>query len=95
MAAGKFDWAHLAMHLWPERVVSKCATDRSLAIAHGLEDVFWAEGAGGRWKPRSIPTRSIDDLVRERSSAAVKAALKSLVVAPMAAAGGGRVRRVG
>ena len=44
LVAGKYDWAHLAMHLWPERVVPKCATDRSLAIAHGLEDVFWVEG---------------------------------------------------
>ena len=43
LVAGKYDWAHLAMHLWPERVVPKCATDRSLAIAHGLEDVFWTE----------------------------------------------------
>ena len=43
LAAGKYDWAHVAMQLWPERVVSKCATDRSLAIAHGLEAVFWEE----------------------------------------------------
>ena len=26
---GAYDWAHLAMRLWPERVVPKCATDRS------------------------------------------------------------------
>jgi hypothetical protein len=38
LAAGKYDWAHLAMHLWPERVTSKCAGDRSLAIAHGLDE---------------------------------------------------------
>ncbi len=25
LAAGKYDWTHLAMHLWPERVVPKCA----------------------------------------------------------------------
>jgi hypothetical protein len=36
LEAGKYDWAHLAMHLWPERVKEKCKTDRSLAIAHGL-----------------------------------------------------------
>jgi hypothetical protein len=36
LEAGRYDWAHLAMHLWPERVAAKCATDRSLAIAHGL-----------------------------------------------------------
>jgi len=36
---GAYDWAHLAYALWPERVREKCKTDRSLAIAHGLEDV--------------------------------------------------------
>jgi len=79
---GKYDWSHLAMHLWPERVVPKCATDRSLAIAHGLEEVFWVEGSDGKWTARKTPTRPIEELVRERSSAAVKAALKSLVEAP-------------
>jgi len=34
---GKYDWAHIALQLWPERVKEKCRTDRSLAIAHGLE----------------------------------------------------------
>jgi hypothetical protein len=90
----KYEWAHLAMHLWPERVVPKCATDRSLAIAHGLEDVFWVEGDEGKWKPRHAPGRAVDDLVRERASIAVKAALKTLVEAPVATNGGrGRSRR--
>src|SRR4029079_6585158 len=40
LVAGRYDWAHIAIHLWPERVVPKCAADRSLAIAHDLEDVF-------------------------------------------------------
>ena len=82
LAAGKYDWAHLAMHLWPERVVPKCATDRSLAIAHGLEDVFWAEGADGKWTRRARPTRSVEELVAERTSPAVKAALADLLAAP-------------
>ncbi len=43
LCEGKYDWSHLAMRLWPERVVPKCTSDRSLAIAHGLEDVFWIE----------------------------------------------------
>jgi hypothetical protein len=38
LVAGKYDWAHIAMHLWPERVTAKCASDRSLAIAHGLDE---------------------------------------------------------
>jgi len=37
---GDYDWAHLAMAYWPERVRKKCETDRSLAIAHGLEDLY-------------------------------------------------------
>ncbi len=90
LVAGKYDWAHLAMHLWPERVVPKCATDRSLAIAHGLEDEFWVEGADGKWKARTTPKRPVEELVRERSSPAVKAALKSLLEAP---APGGVMKR--
>jgi hypothetical protein len=43
LATGDYDWAHLALHLWPERVIPKCATDRSLAIAHDLESTFWEE----------------------------------------------------
>lgn len=37
---GDYDWAHLAMSYWPERVREKCTTDKSLAIAHGLEDLY-------------------------------------------------------
>lgn len=91
LVAGKYDWAHLAMHLWPERVVPECASDRSLAIAHGLEDVFWAEGADGKWAKRSRPTRSIDDVITGLDKPAVKAALADLLGAP-APAGTGRGR---
>lgn len=28
------------MNYWPERVREKCKTDKSLAIAHGLEDLY-------------------------------------------------------
>jgi hypothetical protein len=80
---GEYDWSHMAMHLWPERVVPKCAGDRSLAIAHGLEEVFWLEDAGGKWKKRANPTRPVAELVKERASAAVKAALKNLLDAPL------------
>ncbi len=92
LCAGEYDWAHLAMYLWPERVVPKCATDRSLAIAHGLEEVFWVEGENGKWKPRPIPVRPVEELMRERTSPAVKAALKSLLEAPAALSSGGRGR---
>ncbi len=39
---GDYDWAHLALAYWPDRVREKCRTDRSLAIAHGLEDLYEA-----------------------------------------------------
>lgn len=35
-----YDWAQLAMNYWPERVREKCKTDKSLAITHGLEDLY-------------------------------------------------------
>jgi hypothetical protein len=34
---GDYDWAHLAYSIWPKRVEKVCETDRSIAIAHGLE----------------------------------------------------------
>ncbi len=37
---GDYDWAHLAMAYWPDRVREKCDTDKSLAIAHDLEHLF-------------------------------------------------------
>ena len=37
---GDYDWAQLAMSYWPERVREKCKTDKSLAVAHRLEDLY-------------------------------------------------------
>ncbi|GMG91407.1 MULTISPECIES: BREX-1 system adenine-specific DNA-methyltransferase PglX [Cupriavidus] len=37
---GDYDWAHLAMNYWSERVREKCQNDKSLAIAHGLEALY-------------------------------------------------------
>jgi hypothetical protein len=34
---GLFDWSETARAYWPEWVREKCRTDRSLALAHGLE----------------------------------------------------------
>jgi hypothetical protein len=82
LKAGEYDWAHLAMRLWPERVVAKCAVDRSLAIAHGVEDVFWVEGEDGKWLSRELDEATFERLVSERTSAAVKAALREMSAAP-------------
>ena len=65
LVAGDYDWAHLAMHLWPERVVPKCRTDASLAIAHGLEARFWVQ-EGGRWRPLREPEEEADAQVNCR-----------------------------
>ena len=40
LEAGDYDWAHLAYSIWPNRVREKCKTDKSLAIAHGLEGLY-------------------------------------------------------
>lgn len=96
LVKGEYDWAHLAMHLWPERVVPKCVTDASLAIAHCLEDVFWEQDDRDRFQPKEEPQGGwalvIKKLVVERTSPAVKAALESLLTAP-APAGNSRSRR--
>ncbi len=60
---GDYDWSHLARAVWPDRVIRKCHEDRSLAIAHDVEDELWVEkkvvggGRGGKekvvWEPRA------------------------------------------
>jgi hypothetical protein len=37
---GDYDWAHLALNYWPERVREKCKADKSLAIAHELQALY-------------------------------------------------------
>lgn len=37
---GDYDWSHLAMSYWPDRVRDKCKTEKSLAIAHDLENLY-------------------------------------------------------
>lgn len=43
LEAGKYDWAHLAYSIWPDRVKKKCRTDRSIAIAVDLEQLCEVE----------------------------------------------------
>ncbi|MEX5637686.1 hypothetical protein [Parafrankia sp. FMc2] len=95
LCKGSYDWSHLAMRLWPERVVPKCGIDRSLAIAHGLKDVFWVETRHDGWMARLQPTRPVDELIAERRSPAVAAALRGLLDAPVTTAGRGSRRRAG
>ncbi len=54
LETGDYDWAHLAMAYWPDRVREKCKTDKSLAIAHELEALYVeseAKPKKGRAKP--------------------------------------------
>ncbi len=78
LVKGDYDWAQLAMHLWPERVVPKCAEDRSLAIAHSLEDVFWIQDSANadKWHARTEPTTPIDQLIAARHNPATHHALQ-------------------
>ena len=65
---GEYDWAHLAHSTWPERVIPKCTTDRSLAIAHGHEQALWeeVENAKGKlvWQPKKDAKEIAEELVR-------------------------------
>jgi hypothetical protein len=80
------------MHLWPERVIAKCAQDRSLAIAHGLEEVFWYEYEDGKWQPIA-KQEMIDRFVRDRANPSVKSALKNLIEAPETATAPKKTRK--
>jgi hypothetical protein len=54
---GDYDWAHLAMSYWPDRVREKCKTDKSIAIAHDLETLY-VEPVSKSTKSRRRKTKS-------------------------------------
>lgn len=84
LCAGDFDWARLAMHLWPERCVPKCADDRSLAIAHDLDSLLWVEDYG-KWRKLLKPADEILDQKQRRQLPVydrLREALQQLVAAP-------------
>lgn len=95
LCEGKYDWSRLAMRLWPGRVLEKCATERSLAIAHGLEETFWEPLEDGKWKKRKVGAADLKQLLAERTSDAVRDALERLTTAGSGngAVGAGRRRR--
>lgn len=80
LEAGEYDWAHLSLAIWPERVVNASRKDRSYAIAHELEAELWEEievkttTRGGKvktsleWKPRELSNQQLNQII-----AAVKA----------------------
>lgn len=85
LVKGDYDWAHLAMHLWPERVVPKCIKDRSLSIAHGMEGAFWEEDEDGKWRSKKVSQETKKALIHKHTSPTVKAALEDLINAPVPA----------
>ena len=50
LQSGHLDWSAMAFRLWPRRVLDKCKIDRSIAIAHGIDDDLWQTPPG--CKPR-------------------------------------------
>ena len=50
LAKGDYDWAHSAYTIWPDRVREVCKRDRSIAIAHGLEDLCEVEAPESKKK---------------------------------------------
>jgi hypothetical protein len=82
LVKGDYDWAHLAFHLWPERVIRKCTTDRSLAIAHGLEERLWQETSKGNGLQRQVSEAELQALLAEYSKPAVQNALERFLAAP-------------
>lgn len=75
---GEYDWAHLAGSVWPERVLRKCHQDRSLAIAHDVEDIFWHEveipimrgkkptgNTKIEWQPKALTDAELTALVKQ------------------------------
>lgn len=49
---GEYDWAHLALDIWPDRVRGKCRNDKSLAVAHGLEELYEEPTTGQKKRGR-------------------------------------------
>lgn len=76
---GDYDWAHLACSIWPERVLRKCHQDRSLAIAHDVEESFWHEAevpvkrgkkSTGQtkleWQPKALSDTELNALIQAK-----------------------------
>jgi len=72
---GKYDWAHLAYSIWPERVIKASHKDRSYAIAHNLESELWEEVETGtdrqgnpktKWVPKKLSAKELDKIIHEK-----------------------------
>ena len=78
LEAGDYDWAHLAYSIWPARVLRKCHKDRSLAIAHEVENELWheVEVIKGRsrapvleWQPKALSEAELAAYIQSKIQA--------------------------
>jgi hypothetical protein len=60
LSKGEYDWAHLAYTIWPDRVKDACKKDRSIAIAHGLEDLCQVKAPEKKGKRQKQSNRQGD-----------------------------------
>ncbi|MFH2063614.1 MAG: BREX-1 system adenine-specific DNA-methyltransferase PglX [Pseudomonadota bacterium] len=72
---GKYDWAHLAYSVWPERVIPDSHKDRSYAIAHDLESDLWEEIETGtdrqgnpktKWVPKDLDEKQLKQFIAQK-----------------------------
>ena len=72
---GKYDWAHLAYSIWPERVIRTSHKDLSYAIAHDLEDDLWEKIEIGtdrqgnpktKWVPKKLSENELGQIIHEK-----------------------------
>ncbi len=61
---GDYDWAHLAYTIWPDRVREVCKIDRSVAITHGLENLY-QEQPEGKKRNRKRKSGNIEESEEE------------------------------
>lgn len=73
---GEYDWSQMAYNIWPERVIPKCHKDRSLAVAHNLENEFWEQIENGtdrqgnpkyKWIQKKLSKDDIQRIIREKT----------------------------
>jgi hypothetical protein len=65
--SGDRDHQPLALALWPDRVVDKCAQDVQLAQTHDVHRFFWVQHPTEAWRPRVSPEAEVKNEVRRRS----------------------------
>jgi hypothetical protein len=63
-------------------LASLLPSDRSLAIAHGLEERLWQETNKGNWLQRQVSEAELQALIAEHSKPAVQNALDRFLAAP-------------